>query len=185
MTKAAARLFSQRGYHGTSMKDLGQALGLLRGSLYAHISSKEDLLFDVVEGGAETFLARATEASELDAPASERVERFLVGHIETAIAHLDAATVFLNEWRYLSEELRETIRDKRDRYEQTVRDIITDGIAAGEFRHDLDVRLAATLVLSAGNWVYIWYRPEGELTPTQIGKAFAEMIVAGLKGDAA
>jgi TetR/AcrR family transcriptional regulator, cholesterol catabolism regulator len=184
MTKAAARLFSERGYHGTSMKDLGQALGLLRGSLYAHIASKQELLLDVVESGAEAFLDRARQVSEMTAPASERLEEFLVGHVETAIAHLDASTVFLNEWRYLSDELRDTIRDKRDRYEQTVRDIIADGIATGEFRSDLDVRLAATLVLSAGNWVYTWYRPEGELSPTEIGRRFADMIVAGLKGDA-
>ncbi len=59
LTRAAARLFSERGYHGTSMQHLGDALGIQRGSLYAHIGSKEDLLFDVVDEGAERFLARA------------------------------------------------------------------------------------------------------------------------------
>lgn len=177
----AARLFSERGYHGTSMQDLGDALGIQRGSLYAHIGSKEDLLLDVVEEGADRFLARGAEAVELDAPASERLRSLLVGHVEIATQHLDASTVFLNEWRYLSPELRDHIQEKRDRYEAVVRRIIDDGVAAGEFRADVDIRFAATLVLSAGNWTYTWYRPGGNLTPTEIGERFAELVTRGLE----
>ena len=182
MVRVAARLFSERGYHGTSMRHLGDALGLLRGSLYAHIGAKEELLFDVVDEGADRFLQRGQTAAELEAPAATRLRELLVGHVETAIEQLDAATVFLNEWHYLSDELRATIQAKRDRYESLVRDIIADGIRRGEFRSDADVRLAAILVLSAGNWVYAWYRAGGELTPTEIGEAFADMLIAGLEG---
>lgn len=182
MIQAAARLFSQRGYHGTSMQHLADALGLQRGSLYAHIGSKEDLLFDVVEQGADRFLERAERALALEAFASVRLRRLLVGHIETAIEHLDSATVFLNEWRYLSEDLRTIIQTKRDRYESMVRRIVEDGIAAGEFRDDANVRFAARLVLSAGNWTYAWYRPGGELGPAEIGERFAELIIRGLTG---
>lgn len=182
MVRVAARLFSERGYHGTSMRHLGEALGLLRGSLYAHIGAKEELLFDVIDEGADRFLQRAGAAATLDAPAATRLRELLVGHVETAIEHLDAATVFLNEWHYLSDGLRSTIQNKRDRYESLVRDIIADGIRRGEFRADADVRLAAILVLSAGNWVYAWYRPGGELTPTKIGERFADMLIAGLEG---
>ena len=182
LNAAAAHLFSRRGYHGTSMQHLADALGLQRGSLYAHIGSKEDLLLDVVEEGADRFLERAEQAASVSGSAAGRLERLLVGHVETAIEHLEAATVFLNEWRYLSEELRGPIQDKRDRYEAIVRGIITDGIAAGEFRPDADVRFAALLVLSAGNWTYAWYRPEGELGAAEIGKRFAGLIVNGLKG---
>lgn len=181
MVSAAATLFSARGYHGTSMQHLGDALGLQRGSLYAHIGSKEELLFDVVDSGATHFLARAEEVLASDAFARVKLERFLVGHIETAILHLDAATVFLNEWRYLSEEPRAMIQTKRDRYEQIVRLIIEEGVAAREFRGDADVRFAAALVLSAGNWTYAWYRPGGELGPTEIGKKFAELVLRGLE----
>ncbi|MDQ4124833.1 MAG: TetR/AcrR family transcriptional regulator, partial [Actinomycetota bacterium] len=106
VVKAAARLFSERGYHGASMQHLGEALGLQRGSLYAHIGSKEELLFDVVEEGAERFLERGEQALGAGGSATERLKALLVGHAETAAEHLDAATVFLNEWRYLSEDLR-------------------------------------------------------------------------------
>jgi len=177
----AARLFSERGYHGTSMQHLAEALGLQRGSLYAHIGSKEELLFDVVDEGAERFLERGRRAADMPALASVRLRRLLVGHIETAIEHLDAATVFLNEWRYLSPPLQEIVQTKRDTYEGFVRHILDDGIAAGEFRSDADVRFASTLILSAGNWTYAWYRPGGELGPTEIGERFATLILKGLE----
>jgi len=180
MIRVAARLFSERGYHGTSMQQLGDALGLQRGSLYAHIGSKEELLYDVVDDGAEAFLERAGRVESMEALASVKLRRLLVGHIETAIEHLDAATVFLNEWRYLSDDRRAEIQSKRDRYEDTVRQVIVDGIEAGEFRRDTDVGFAARLVLSAGNWTFAWYRPGGELGPTDIGERFARLVLRGL-----
>jgi TetR/AcrR family transcriptional regulator, cholesterol catabolism regulator len=181
MGKAAARLFSERGYHGTSMQDLADALGLQRGSLYAHIGSKQELLFDVVDEGAERFLERGKQAMEMRRPAGPRLRCLLTGHIETAIEHLDAATVFLNEWRYLPSELRELVQQKRDSYEEMVRSIISDGVAAGDFRNDTDVGFAARLVLSAGNWTYAWYRPGGELGPKEIGERFADLLIRGLE----
>jgi AcrR family transcriptional regulator len=181
LVAVAARLFSERGYHGTSMQDLGNELGIQRGSLYAHIGSKEELLLDVVEEGADRFLERGREAVQGSGTAASRLRALLIGHIETATQHLEASTVFLNEWRYLSPDLRAHIQDKRDGYEQMVRSIVEDGIASGEFRADADIRFAATLVLSAGNWTYTWYRPGGDLTPTEIGERFAELVTKGLE----
>ena len=177
---AAARLFSERGYHGTSIQHVADALGLQKGSLYTHIGSKEDLLFAVVNEGADRFIERGLKAVELEAFAAVRLRRLLVSHIETAIEHLDAATVFLNEWRYLSDHRRERIQMKRDLYENMVRRIIDDGIKAGEFRDDANVRFAARLVLSAGNWTYAWFKPGGELGPTEIGERFADLLIRGL-----
>ena len=181
MVRVAARLFSERGYHGTSMQHLGEALGLLRGSLYAHIGSKEELLFEVVDGGAERFLERGRAAVGLDAPAPERLAALLVGHLETVNEHIEAATVFLNEWRYLSEEHRTAIQSKRDEYEELVRDVIADGVATGDFRIDLDVALSTRLVLSAANWTYTWFRPGGPSTPGDVGRAFADQLVRGFQ----
>ena len=179
VVRAAARLFSERGYHGTSMQHLGEALGLLRGSLYAHIGSKEELLYEVVDEGARRFLERGHAALAMDAPAPTRLETLIVGHIETASEHLDAATVFLNEWRYLGADQRSLVQAKRDAYEQIVRDLIAQGVAGGEFRPNLDVTLAARLVLSAANWTYSWYQPGGRLSPREIGRNYARMLVEG------
>ena len=180
MIQAAARLFSERGYHGTSIQHLADALGLQKGSLYSHIGSKEELLFEVVNDGADRFLERGEAALSMEAFATVRLRRLLVSHVETAIEHLDAATVFLNEWRYLSEDRRAIVQTKRDRYESIVRQIVEEGIAAGEFRPDANVRFAARLVLSAGNWTYAWFKPGGELGPTEIGEKFADLLIRGL-----
>lgn len=181
LVRAAARLFSERGYHGTSMQHLGDALGLQRGSLYAHIGSKQELLLDVVEEGAARFLERGAEAADRDAPAGDRLRSFLAGHVATVVEHLDAATVFLNEWRYLAPDLRTVVQEKRDAYEALIRRIIEEGIRDGEFRPDADVRLASLAVLAMGNWIYAWYRPEGELGPEEIGELFADLMVKGLE----
>jgi TetR/AcrR family transcriptional regulator, cholesterol catabolism regulator len=181
MGRAAARLFSERGYHGTSMQHLADALGLQRGSLYAHIGSKQELLFGVVDEGADRFLQRGQEALDLPGSPSAKLRKLLVGHIETATEHLDSATVFLNEWRYLPSDLRESIQRKRDRYEDMVRAIIAEGMSCGDFRSDTDVGFAARLVLSAGNWTYTWYRPGGDLGPKEIGERFAELLIRGLE----
>jgi TetR/AcrR family transcriptional regulator, cholesterol catabolism regulator len=109
----------------------------------------------------------------------------LIGHVETAIGHIDAATVFLNEWRYLDDRPRDVIQQKRDRYESMVQRLIDEGIHSGDFRADADVRFAVLLVLSAGNWVYEWYRPDGALGPTEIGERFARLIVGGLEAEEA
>jgi TetR/AcrR family transcriptional regulator, cholesterol catabolism regulator len=178
---AAARLFSERGYHGTSMQDLADALGLLRGSLYAHIGSKQELLFEVVDQGARRFMERGEQALRAGAPSARRLRDFLVGHVEVAIEQLDAGRVFLNEWRYLDDGLQREIKAKRNAYEEIVRSILRDGVETGELRAGLDINMAARLVLSCGNWIYAWYRLDGKSSPSEIGEAFADMIIGGLK----
>jgi AcrR family transcriptional regulator len=180
LVAAAARLFSAKGYHGTSMQDLGGALGLQRGSLYAHIGSKEELLFDVVDQGAERFLEMARRASTSGGSAAMKLRTLLVGHVSTAAQHMDASTVFLNEWRYLSPGPRARIQAKRDLYEAVVRAAIDEGVASGEFSPSIDAAMAGRLVLSAGNWIYTWYRPDGLLSPAAIGEQLSDLILNGL-----
>jgi AcrR family transcriptional regulator len=162
------------------MEHLGRALGLQRGSLYAHIGSKEELLFDVVDQGAERFLEMARRTASSGGPAAVRLRALLVGHVSTAAQHMDAATVFLNEWRYLSPGPRAQIQAKRDLYESVVRTTIAEGVASGEFAPSVDAAMAGRLVLSAGNWIYTWYRPDGALSPAAIGEQLSELILDGL-----
>jgi AcrR family transcriptional regulator len=178
---AAAELFSDRGYHGTSMQHLAERLGILRGSLYAHISSKEDLLFEIVDRGADRFITRMEEVVASDAPPSQKLRQALSAHITTVAEHMEASTVFLNDWRFLSDERRDLIQAKRDLYESLVQEIIEEGIEWGVFAEDLDARHATIFVLSTANWVYQWYRPDGPLSPDEIAAMFSEMIEKGLR----
>lgn len=175
----AAKLFSERGYHGTSMQDLAEALGILRGSIYAHISSKEDILFEIVDRGAERFISRLDLIAASGDPADIKITKAITAHIETVTEHLDVATVFLNDWKFLSGPRRAAIAAKRDRYEQLLRQVIADGIRSKHFRKGLDPKFAALQLLSAMNWTYQWYHPGGPLSAKQIGNKMADSILNG------
>ena len=176
----AGELFRQKGYHATSMQDIADRLQLQRGSLYAHIDSKEELLFEIVDRAAERFLAGIEQAWRAGGSATERLRLALQAHMTVIAEHRDTATVFFHEWRFLRDDLRRQIQAKRDRYEARWRELIADGIARGEFR-PVDPRFAALLALSAVNWSYHWYSPAGPLSPAAVADRFAELILDGLR----
>src|SRR5512146_822974 len=120
LTRQAARLFAEKGYHGTSIGDLAQAMGVQKGSLYAHIESKQDLLYETMREGADAFHGVLDELPE-EAPVTERIRLVLRGHLGVVAEQLDVATVFIREWRYLEGERREEILAERRRYEERVR----------------------------------------------------------------
>ncbi|MCA1840666.1 MAG: TetR/AcrR family transcriptional regulator [Actinomycetota bacterium] len=177
--KLAAHLFSEKGYNGTSMQDLADGLGILRGSIYAHIDSKEDLLFEIVDRGADRFITRITEVASSQGDPAEKLRAALLAHITTVAEHLDASTVFLNDWRLLSPDKKRKINNKRRRYENVVESLICEGIASGAFAPDLDARFATLTFLSTVNWLYQWYDPDGQLTAQQVANRFAEILIQG------
>src|SRR4051812_43462231 len=179
LTRAAARLFAQKGYHGTSVGDLAEALGVQKGSLYAHIESKADLLWEVAIEGAEAFHTALDEVPE-EGPVVERIQAALRGHLRVVAEQLDIATVFTREWRYLEGERRERFVSERRRYEERLRALFREGREHGELRTDLDDGTAALLALSAANWAYTWLRP-GTDTDT-LADRFTALLLDGMRG---
>ena len=179
LTRIAARLFAERGYQGTSLADLAEALGVQKPSLYHHISSKEDLLWEVARDGAEAFHA-ALDAVPGDAPATQRMRLALRAHLAVVAEQLDVATVFVREWRFLSGLRREAFVDERRRYEERVRELFRDGVEAGELRTDLDVATAALLFLSAANCAYTWLRPGADTTA--LADRLYAVLLDGMRG---
>src|ERR1700759_733003 len=142
LTRIAARLFAERGYQGTSLADLAEELGVQKPSLYHHIASKEDLLWEGAGEGAEAFHA-ALDSIPADARATGRIRLALRGHLAVVAGQLDVATVFVREWRHLSGERRERFTAERRRYEERGRDLFREGVEQSELRTDLDVATAA------------------------------------------
>jgi AcrR family transcriptional regulator len=178
--RVACRMFSKKGYHGTTIRDISEACGILSGSLYAHIKSKEDLLYEITDRGAECFLRSLRPIAENSDPATEKLRQAVRAHMKVVEANLEAATVFFQEWRALSEKRFANIRAKRDQYEVMWKEILEQGIRQGEFR-DADEKFARLLLLAVGNWAYQWYRPEGELSAEEIADRFVDMLLEGLK----
>jgi TetR/AcrR family transcriptional regulator, cholesterol catabolism regulator len=180
--EAAVSLFSAKGYHGTTVRDIAEESGMLSGSLYAHINSKEDLLFEIVEQAAGQFLAAVGPIAAGPGPAAARLEAAMAAHSRIVAGSLPAATIFLHDWRSLEPERRGAIMAKRQEYEALFGRIICDGVERGEFR-PVDDRFARLLVLSAVNWLYQWYSPEGPLGPDEIASRFAALILGGLQAE--
>lgn len=161
VVRAAGRLFAQRGYHGTSMRNLAAELGLLGSSLYSHISSKEDLLVEVVERGAFLFQASADAALQTPGTPDDRLRALVDGHVEVVMDHLDEVRTFLNEAGALDETHRRRVVAARDRYENAFRIVLSEAKVA-------DPKLAAIFLLSILNALERWYRPSGPIDRRQL-----------------
>jgi TetR/AcrR family transcriptional regulator, cholesterol catabolism regulator len=179
LTRAAARLFAERGFHGTSMGDLAEALGVQKGSLYSHTGSKQQLLFETMRAGADAFHAALDGVPE-DASAVERIRLALRGHLRVVSEQLDVATVFTREWRYLDDAYRDEIVVERRRYEERFRGLFREGVESGELRSDLDIGTTALLLLSAANWAYTWLTPDRDTD--DLADRFTTILVDGVRG---
>jgi AcrR family transcriptional regulator len=179
LTREAARLFARRGYHGTSIGDIAEALGVQKGSLYSHIASKEDLLYETMRDGAAAFHG-ALDAIPEDLPATEKIRLALRGHLRVVAEQLDVATVFVQEWRYLEGPRREEIVAERRRYEERIRELFREGRELSELRADLDDAVAALLLLSAANWAYTWLKPGRDTD--ELADRFYALLVDGMRG---
>ena len=179
LTRIAARLFAERGYQGTSLADLAAALGVQKPSLYHHIESKEDLLWDVAQEGAAAFHAALDGVPARDRPA-ERIREALRAHLAVVGGQLDVATVFVREWRFLTGEHREQFVAERRRYEERFRALFREGRELGELRTDLDDATAALLALSAANWAYTWLRLGADTD--ELADRFTALLLDGMRG---
>ncbi len=176
----AGRMFAEKGYHGTSMRDLGKELGLLGSSLYSHIDSKEDLLVEVVDEGARLFLDSSGRAMAVDGTAKERLRSLIAGHVDVVLDHQDVVRTYLNEARMLDEGHRSRVVESRDAYEMMFRSVIQHGVSAGEFRANVDPKISAIFILSILNALERWYRPNGDLDRNRIVDAIATSATASL-----
>lgn len=163
VVSAAGRLFAERGYHGTSMRDLGNELGMLGSSLYSHVSSKEDLLVEVVERGAELFKSVAREANTTGGSGADRLRKLIAGHVAVVVANIEEVRTYLNEARFLEADQRRRIVAARDAYEAEFRSAISDGIQDGSLSWAVDPKLGGIMVLSILNSLERWYDPAGPL----------------------
>jgi AcrR family transcriptional regulator len=174
----ASDLFRERGYAGTSIRDIARALSVQGASLYAHVTSKEDVLWTIVDRAATRFeqAADAAEAAEARRPGdpAEALGALVRAHVEVLTADVDEASVFVNEWRALDSQHRASILERRDRYQERFRRRIEAGIAVGAFAMT-DASIAATTILSALNGVSAWYDPAGRLSADRIADHLVEL----------
>lgn len=182
----ASDLFRAHGYAGTSVRDIARALQLQGASLYAHVTSKEDVLWAIVDRAATRF-ELAADAAETEAEARRRgdaveaLSALIRAHIEVLTADVGEASVFVHEWRALGTERRATVLARRDAYEARFRGRIGDGIASGAFEIT-DPAIASTVVLSMLNGLATWYDPDGRLSADRVADHIVDLSLRMLTG---
>lgn len=176
---AASALFRERGYAATSVRDIAQSLNLQGGSLYAHVASKEDVLWSIVSRAADRFNTEVGPLATNAAPAPSRLREMIRAHVSVVTSSQKDAAVFLDEWRFLSADRRDQVAARRDAYEALFRQAIADGIQAGVFAA-VDVRITATAILSALNGIAAWYRTDGALSADEIADSYADLFLKAL-----
>jgi AcrR family transcriptional regulator len=180
----ASELFRANGYAATSVRDIAKALDIQAASMYAHVASKEDVLWSIVNGAATAFEEAAAAASTEDATGDpvDRLAALVEAHVEVITADPERSSVFVSEWRHLSGGRRADIAARRDAYEARFREAIADGIAIGAF-HPTDPALAATFLLTALNGIAGWYRPDGRLSADRIADHYVDLALRALSED--
>jgi AcrR family transcriptional regulator len=181
----ASDLFREHGYAGTSIRDIARALSVQGASLYAHVTSKEDVLWAIVDRAATRF-ERAADAAESNAEVThpgdpvEALAALVRAHLDVLTGDVGEASVFVHEWRALGAGRRDAILERRDAYQARFRRRIQDGIAVGAFAMT-DPSIAASTILSALNGIATWYDPAGRLPADRIADHLVDLTTRMLE----
>jgi AcrR family transcriptional regulator len=180
--EVAIDVFWQKGYAGASIQEVADKVGLLKGSLYYYIETKEDLLFRIVDGVHRQSTTILADVEALELPAIEQLRIYIERHVEWYLSNVKEVSVFFREWRRLTGERHELVIERRRGYNRSIRALITTAKQDGDLGDGVDPTYAALYVLAAVNAVPDWFNPDGRDSPRVISTAFADMTVGMLKG---
>jgi AcrR family transcriptional regulator len=178
VVSAAARVFSEKGFGGASLEDVANEVGMLKGSLYNYIKSKEDLLFAIVRPNAEELLDRTRKLKEADLPASEKLRQIAEIHFEIIDRQLPYVTVYVQEIAGKGISPEWTAMDRE--YLTLVADVISEGVKDGDFAESTDARMSARALIGALNWATRWYQPGGPAQARAVAGQLAGIFLGGL-----
>ncbi len=178
VTAAAVEVFNEKGYASASIQDVADRVGVLKGSLYHYIDSKEDLLAGIFDESDEQSFSLMEESRNQDVDAVERLRWFVRAWSIWYLENIKRTAIYVHEWRHLTGARLKKVVRMRHEYERRVAEMIEDVKTEGMASSDLDVRYACFFVLSAINGLPTWYRRGGPDSADHIADVYAEMIVS-------
>jgi AcrR family transcriptional regulator len=194
--RTAARLFQQRGYDATSMNDVAAALKLSKGGLYHHFQSKDEILYEIMNHAMEITQQRVLDPVRGIADAEDRLRALIRLHIEVVLSPRDREiTVMLHENHPLPPSLRKRINGRKKDYVHFLEKLMGEvqekaqekAREKGQGNHrstgakgKVSPRAAAFALLGMINWIYQWYKPEGDLQVQNLVPQFTELIFGGI-----
>jgi AcrR family transcriptional regulator len=174
--RAAIGLFKARGYHGTSMRELAETLGIEAASLYYHFPSKQAILVDLFNRTMDAMQNGLDQALAAGASPAAQLRNVVRFHVLFHIACQDEAFISHSELRALTAPNRRRIIRKRDRYEKAMRGLLAAGVRAGEFEI-ADIRLTSIAILMMCSGVSDWFAGRGRLKPEKVADRYADMVI--------
>jgi TetR/AcrR family transcriptional regulator, cholesterol catabolism regulator len=168
---AAARLFNERGFHATSMRDIAKEVGMLSGSIYYHFQSKEEMLLAVYEQGMQRIADEVDRAVDAADEPWQRLEAACTGHLCGLLVYHDYAVVMIRTLPSEAGSLGPRIRELRRGFEARFRSLI-DNLALPDH---IDRRYVLLMLFGALNWSHVWYRPDGD-PPATVSRRFIDAL---------
>jgi AcrR family transcriptional regulator len=175
----AADLFARNGYHGTGIAELGKAVGLGRGALYHYIESKETLLYVISKEQVDRMNSYAEETLDRGLEPEEQLREMARGLLRNIADHRAEWAVFFREYSALTGERRDKVIAARERYEGYWRQALDSGVRSGVLRPT--PRLLVKGILGMLNYTYLWFEPEGPLTPDELADLFLDALIHGIR----
>lgn len=180
----AAVIFHEKGYDATSTKDIADAAGLLKGSLYYYVETKEDFLFEIIKENYEGAIATLDRVRRFEGTALERLARLIGEHFRYFVENLVTTTVFFREFRALSPERQAIIAAEGDEYLDYVRELLSEGQRDGSISAEVDIRVTSVGIVGMVNSAWLWYHPDGSRSSDEIAAEFVKVIISGIASDA-
>lgn len=177
--EAAAQVFRQKGFHGASMANIAEAVNLQKASLYHHVSSKQEILFELLDRALELLLERISPIANQSIPADERLRQMTREYLQILAENTDLSSVLLFEHRSLESKQHARHVPNRDKFEALWRNVLAEGVRSKKFVCD-DISLATRAILGIMNWTITWYRPNGSLSIKQIADQYSSLLLNGL-----
>jgi len=182
VVEAAAKVFYARGYADASVQDVADELGILKGSLYHYIDTKEDLLFRLLSETSDDVSRILDEVSALeDMDPLERLHLYVRRQVEYNLQHIERVAVYYHDLERLGEERRRDILDRRKTHERFVSQLIAEAQRDGRADSAQDAQVLARCVFATIIWTYKWYRPERD-DPDRVAESCADFAIGGLIG---
>jgi AcrR family transcriptional regulator len=175
----AADLFARNGYHGTGIAELGKAVGLGRGALYHYIESKETLLYVISKEQVDRMNSYAEETLDRGLEPEEQLREMARGLLRNIADHRAEWAVFFREYSALTGERRDKVIAARERYEGYWRQALDSGVRSGVLRPT--PRLLVKGILGMLNYTYLWFEPDGPLTPDELADLFLDALIHGIR----
>jgi AcrR family transcriptional regulator len=176
--EAAVQIFAAKGYENASMQEIGETLGLLKGSIYYYTPSKENLLFAVIESVHAEMMSNLARAKARDGDVESRIRAFLEDMVSLTVDRLEHASVFQREFRHLAPKNQDEIRQERRQYEAFFQALLREGQQEGKVRTDVEPKILMIGGFTMINAIPTWYRRGGSLSKREIIANYVRLITS-------